>query len=379
MKSSFSSRFVVILVSVLTFVVTISVFSALAQQELQSVISDQSSIEPQPADGPMSTANVVPDGPDPFFPAPTCWAGLAQLDRMGNPETFRAALQQAILSDDFLLTAYLRERLAELIGADPNVARTVITLAESAQGQELMVLPEAVQRSGAVLQPAAVEQLLSTAETHTDPQHRVAALQALKAQPSLNAAQLDRLTALGKTAAPVASQAILALGHVMRRDHERTEEYMGRLLDIAQTQTDPAVADIALEMGVDIGVSLEGPSVQKLTDLLLHHPAKYVRQMAGLVLTAGRDTDAVLNAFQQAFRQYDNFCFRWDMIRFSVTAAGAKALPLLKTLAELDPRFQPDYLEYKELYDSGTTDYVQVFWEKKNRHDECSVDEWAQP
>jgi hypothetical protein len=67
------------------------------------------------------------------------------------------------------------------------------------------------------------------------------------------------------------------------------------------------------------------------------------------------------------------------MIRFSVTAAGAEALPAIKELAELDPRFQVDYLEYKELYDSGRTDYAQVFWEKKTQHDECSVDEWAQP
>jgi len=356
-----------------------AVFSVAQYEPLSSNLTQETEVT-QLGDGPTSPETVIPPGPEPFFPAPTCWVGLDRLDKQGNLEVFRAAIHQALASDDFLLTAYLRERMAELANANPKVALDVMTSAESAQGDELMSLSEAIKRSKVVNTPEVVDQLLTKAERHEDLNHRLAALQALKAQTSLTPAQLDRLTALGKAEnREVSSQAILALGHVLRNDVGRVEEYTGRLLDIAETQTNPEVADLALSMRVPLGVPLEAGSVQRLTDLLLHHPYKYARQKAGLVLTEARDTNAALKAFQQAFRQYDSYCFRWDMIRFSVTVAGAEALPSIKELAELDPRFQVDYLEYKELYGSGMADYVQVFWEKKTRHDECSVDEWAQP
>jgi hypothetical protein len=369
----FPNRFTLALVIGSTTIASYAL-SSFAQQGIVSNILDRGAVDLQLADSLMSTEVLPPQEPEPLFPAPTCWAGLSRLDEVGDLESFSAALQQAVASDDLLLTAYLQERLAEFISAEQNNALEVIAYAESVAGEELIILPQALKQSEAGRAPQIVEKLLTTAETHADPQHRIAALRALQAQVSLSTVQLDRLVVLAKAEDTVAPQAILVIGRVMEKDYGRSEEYMERLLDIAQSQKTPDLARLAIEMGADAKPVFEEASFQKLADLLLHHPSTDVRKMAALVITSARNTDGVLKVFQQAFRENDDFCSRWDAIRFSVTAAGAKALPVIKELVELDSRFQPDYLDYKTLYDSGMVDYAHVFHAKKDQHEECSGD-----
>jgi len=45
-----------------------------------------------------------------------------------------------------------------------------------------------------------------------------------------------------------------------------------------------------------------------------------------------------------------------------------KALPLLKDFARQDARFQPDYAEFKALYDAGQVDFNRVFLDKAIHH-----------
>jgi hypothetical protein len=61
------------------------------------------------------------------------------------------------------------------------------------------------------------------------------------------------------------------------------------------------------------------------------------------------------------------------MLKFSVRAAGAKALPLIEEFAALDPRFQKDHLDFKDIFASGIVDWEHV-WLAKNAQGEHPCD-----
>jgi hypothetical protein len=88
-------------------------------------------------------------------------------------------------------------------------------------------------------------------------------------------------------------------------------------------------------------------SLQRLANIVLHHPSENIRIEAALVMSTARNSESVLRVYRQAFQENNNFCFRWNIIKFSVRTAGAKALPLLEEYALLDPRFQQDYQDFK--------------------------------
>jgi len=321
--------------------------------------------------------------PEFIFPTPTCRAdikqfdaGIGQLRTLGDLQSLRSALQKASSSDDRQLQKYLQEKLVEIIGTDQNTALTVIEGAETARETESIEHLEALGDSPAARTPQVVERLLVMAEQDADPRRRVLALKALQGQPSFTETQLDRLASLGeeKTDPETASVAVSTIGRVMKKDFDHFELYVERLLDIAESQTDDGVSSHAVEMtGTYTNSPFGEASRKRLANLLLTHPSARVRIMAAAVLPTARDTEAVLKVYQQAFQESNDLCVRWNILKFSFRAVGAKALPAAEAMAKQDSIFLRDYADFKALYDSGIVDWEHI-WLGKNAQREHPCD-----
>lgn len=336
-----------------------------------------------PGSNSLNTDPLSLGEPEFIFPSPTCRAdvkqfdaGVGQLGMLGDLQSLQPALQEASSSDDRQLRKYLQERLVEVIGTDQNAALAVIESVETAQGAESIEHLEALGNSPAARTPQVAERLLVMAEQDADPRRRVLALKALQGHPSLTETQLDRLTALGKDKIrpETARASVITIGRVMEKDFDHFELYVGRLLDIAESQNDDDVSALAVEMsGTYTDPPFGDTSRKRLANILLTHPSAYVRIMAAAVVSTARDTEAVLKVYQQAFQESNDFCVRWNMLKFSFRAAGAKALPLVETLAKQDSRFLQDYADFKALYDSGGVDWEHI-WLGKNAQGEHPCD-----
>lgn len=311
---------------------------------------------------------------EPRHPSLTCYAGYLKREAPYGLEGVRAAIRQAQARKDTAALGFLEERLAEVIGADARAALQVVEWARTAQEPELSLYLRAVRETDAVRAPAVVDRLTAMAETHADPGHQANALIALETQRRFEPALLERLTTLAKRdtlATGVALHTVRTIGRVMDNDFQRTgqlEPYMGRLLEVALDSTEGDVRALALEMGTYPDARIGDTSLRQLTKFLSEDPDPDVREMAARVMSSGRDTQAVLEAFGQAFPREKNECVRWALVRYAVRAAGAGALPLLEDFARQDTRFRQDYTEFKSLYDSGLVDFNQVFLGKPNHH-----------
>jgi hypothetical protein len=320
----------------------------------------------------MSTAPAI--GALDQRPAPICWAGDEELESKHGLPGVREALRKALARGDWDAVRYLGERMVELIGSDTAAALQVLEWAAAAGEPEFLVYLRVLPATQAVHDPKVVEGLLSMAETHADPRHQGHALAALDTQRSLSPQTMDRLTALARSDQLDMGISVLAartLGRVMENSYKNAggfEPYMERLLDLAQDSRDEATRLISVEMGTYTDAPFgEGP-VKKLGEVLHKDPSANAREMAALVLSSGEDTEAVLEQFRTAFPAEKDLCVRWAIVRFSVRAGGARALPLLAGFAKLDPRFQQDYLDYKQLYASGMVDFNRISLEKKVHH-----------
>jgi hypothetical protein len=313
---------------------------------------------------------------EPRLPQLTCYAGYLQREAPHGLEGVRAAIHQALARGDQAALHFLEQRLTEVIGQDARAALQVIEWAHTAQEPELSLYLRAVRETEAVRAPEVVDRLTAMAESHQDPGHQTSALMALETQHRFEPALLERLTTLAKRdtlVTGVALQTVRTLGQVMDNDFQRTgriEPSLGKLLEVALDSTEPDVRALAIEMGSYPGARVEGPSLQRLMKLQAEDPDPGVREMAALVMSSGRDTQTVLDAFRQSFPQEKNLCVRWAIVRYAVRAAGAGALPLLSELAKQDSRFRKDYAEFKALYDSGQVDFDRV-WLGKNTHHRC--------
>jgi hypothetical protein len=330
----------------------------------------------------LNTDLLILGEPEFIFPSPTCRAdveqfdaGVGQLGMLGDLQSLQTALQKSSSSDDRQLRKYLQERLVEVIGTDQNAALTVIESVETAQAGESIEHLEALANSPAARTPQVAERLLTMAEKDADSRRRILALKALQGQPSLTEIQLDRLSVLGKDKSKpeTAQVATSTIGRVMKKDFDHFEQYVERLLDIAESQNDD-VSGLAVEM---TGTYTDSPfgdaSRKRLANILLTHPSVNVRIQAASVISTARDTEAVLEVYQQAFQESNDLCVRWNMLKFSFRAAGAKALPLVETLAKQDSRFLQDYADFKALYDSGIVDWEHI-WLGKNAQGEHPCD-----
>jgi hypothetical protein len=288
----------------------------------------------------------------------------------------RAAVRQALAHEDAALLRFLQERLAEVIGAEASAALQVLEWAQGAQGLELSLYLGALREAEAVRTPDVVERLVRMAETHADAGHQGLALVALETQHRLEPAMLERLTALAKQDAldlGVALQTVKTLGRVMETDFRKTghfEPSLGQLLEVALDSPEAKVRGLALEMGTYLDARVEGPSLARVMKLHAEDADAGVREMAALVMSSGRDTEAVLAAFRQSFPKERDRCVRWAIVRYAVRAGGAGALPLLEDFARQDARFQKDAQEFKALYGAGQVDFNRL-WPAKGIHHRC--------
>jgi hypothetical protein len=308
------------------------------------------------------------------LPRLTCYAGYLKLESLHGLEGVRAAIRQAIAQNDQAALLFLEQRLAEVIGKDPQRALQVIEWAHTTQEPEMSLYLRAVRETEAVRSPGVVDRLATMAESHQDPGHQANALMTLETQHRFEPAMLERLTTLAKKdtlVTGVAMHTVRSIGRVMDNDFQRTgrfDPYMGKLLEVALDSTEPDVRGLAIEMGTYPDARIDGQSLQHLAKLQREDPDPDVREMAALVMSSGRDTEAVLEAFGKSFPQEKNECVRWAIVRYAVRAAGPQALPLLKEFAQQDARFRQDYADFKALYDAGQVDFDRVFLGKANHH-----------
>jgi hypothetical protein len=292
-------------------------------------------------------------------------------------EAVRVAAQQASARGDEPALGFLSERLTELIGKDSSAALQVVAWAETATEPELSLYLRAVREAQAVREPAVASRLLSLAETGPDPDRQVMALVALETQQSLKPEALEQLTALAQRSGPstnVARHAVRTLGRVMENAFQHTgrlEPYVDKLLEVARASPEPAVRGLAVEMLGYPDARLEGAAVASLAALMKKDPNPWVRELAALVLSSGRDTQGVLGHFREAFPAEKERCVRWALVRYAVRAGGAQALPLLRDFARIDPRFQQDLVDFQALYDAGHVDFNHVWMNKRVRHPAC--------
>jgi hypothetical protein len=309
-------------------------------------------------------------------PGISCYAGYLQREAPHGLEGVRAAIRQGLALGDEEALGFLGERLAEVIGAEEAAALQVLEWARAAPGREASLYLGALREAEAVRAPGVVERLVRLAETHPEPGYQGLALVALETQHHFEPALLERLTALASRDAGdvgVALQAVKTVGRVMETDFRKTgrfEPSLGRLLEVALASPEAKVRGLALEMGTYLDARVEGDSLARVMKLHAEDGDAGVREMAALLMSSGRDTGAVLEAFRQSFPKEEDRCVRWAIVRYAVRAGGAGALPLLEDFARRDARFRKDVQEFKALYGSGQVDFNRV-WQGKALHHRC--------
>jgi hypothetical protein len=308
------------------------------------------------------------------MPRLTCRAGYLDFESLHGLAGVRAAIRQAIEQNDQAALTFLGERLSEVLGRDALGALQVVTWADTAVEPELSVLMSGLRNSEAVKDPRVAARLFSMAESHVDPGHQAQALIALETQERFDAAAMDRLATMAKKdtlVTGVAMHAARTLGRVMDNDFKASGDvapYMTRLLDVAKGSTEPDVRMLAVEMGTYPAARLDEAPVRELSRLMREDPDGDVREMAALVASSGRDTEAVLRQYAEAFRAEKSLCVRLAILIYTLRAGGAEALPQVKEYARLDRRFEQDYVDFKTLYDAGHTDFDRLWLNKRMRH-----------
>ncbi|CAM3553408.1 HEAT repeat domain-containing protein [Corallococcus sp. ZKHCc1 1396] len=340
-----------------------------------------------PVSGPATSASgtsapAASKAPREQIPMPGCWDGLAALDQAATLESLHAAVSAAIQARDTALVAYLQERLTELVGEDPDKGLQLVSWAMKAAPPEPAIYLEALKAAPAVRHPRVSEKLLSVAEDKSlAAPDRASALDALETQHRFTPGTRDRLKAiaLDDSADAAAWMATRTLGRVMKEDYQRTgtyAPYWKDLLDIGTTSEDMAVRLLALEMPSYSDPLLDSGSIDTLAKVMRTDKERDVREMAAFRLAVTEDPQKALSAFRAAFDGEQDLCVRWAFLRFAVRAAGADALPLVEEFARKDPRLRQDYLDFKALYATGTTDFARIWLGKKEHHD-CVVEEGA--
>lgn len=311
------------------------------------------------------------------LPAPSCLPGLADFDQRATLDDLRAAIIAAGGADE-ALQAYLSERLAELIGADPARAQAVLGWVDKdrASPQAAAMYLSAIKQSEAAHHASVPPRLLSLAEQAGAPSEvRAAALSALETQRRLDDSAMQRLRriALDESSEQTAWLATRTLGRVLTEDFQRTGEsgrYIKTLLDISGRSADTGVRSLALEMPSYGQPLLPGDTIDELARLLRRDPDRAVREMAALRLSLTEAPQRALKAYDEAFPAEQDLCVRWAMFRFALRAGGAQALPLLAKMSAIEPRLKRDYDEFQALYQKGVVDFERI-WQGKTEHIQC--------
>lgn len=313
------------------------------------------------------------------LPRLTCRAGYLDFEQLHGLPAVRAAIQQALAQNDPAALVFLTERLPEALGGDAQAALQVLDWADTAPASEASVLLAGLREASAVRDARVAERLLTMAEQHASTDHRAQALQALETQARFNAPEQDRLMALTRSDTAPRGMSLLAvrtLGWVMKNDFQAggsEEPYLTRLLTLARESEDRHVRALAVELAASVSVRLDARAVNHLAWVLENDSDANVRELAALALSDGRDTRAVLKQLSGAFPGEQRLCVRWAILRYTLRAGGAEALPLVRDYAKQDRRFARDAADFQALYDAGHVDFDRL-WLNKRVYHRCPED-----
>lgn len=303
----------------------------------------------------------------PRFDATICWQELERFNAGATIHNFREWAAPLLSSRDALVRDYLKDRLTELIGNNPAHALEVLEWSRDAQGKSFGLFLTAVRDSEAVHQPQVSARLT---DMGLDPtlasERRAGILSALDTQKRLAPATLERLSTFAKD--PVSGEAGWAatrtIARVMKREFNQNADiapYMDKLLTIGAESPDEQIRYLGQMMPMHAAPVLTAQDTERFTKILTSEGNEDGRDAAAHNLSLSEDKGQVLDLFAKTFQTEQSVCVRWALFRFSARTAGKAALPVMASMAAMDPRFQPQYQIFEQLYASGTLDFVRVW------------------
>lgn len=301
------------------------------------------------------------------FDATTCWKDLERFNDEVTLENFRDWAAPLLASGDALVRNYLKERLTELIGNDPARAAEVLDWAVDAKGKSFGMYLMAVRDSEAVQLPQVSAKLLEMGlDEHLAPERRAGLLSALDTQKKLAPAALDKLTTFASS--PASGEAGWAaartIGRVMKREAKQNGDvapYLDKLLTIAVESPDEQIRYLGQMMPMHSAPILDAQSTERYARILTTEGNEAGRDVAAHLLSLSPEKEKVLALFAKTFETDPAVCVRWAVFRFSARLAGKDALPVMANMALVDPRFQPLYQAFEQIYASGTQDWVRLW------------------
>jgi hypothetical protein len=303
----------------------------------------------------------------PRFDGTTCWRELERFNAEVTIENFREWSTPLLESRDSNVRDYLKERLTELIGKDAGRAREVLGWAREAKPRAFGVYMMALRDSEAVHLPQVSAQLVDMGlDDALSPNRRAGILSALDTQKRLEPATLDRLANFAKDPASGEAgwAATRSLARVMKRDFQQTGNltpYMDRLLTIGAESPDEQIRYLGQMMPMHAAPVLDAEATERFAKILATEGNEDGRDAAAHNLSLSQDKQKVLELFARTFETDTSVCVRWAVFRFSARVAGKDALPVMANMALQDPRFQPDYQAFEQLYASGVLDFIRVW------------------
>lgn len=307
------------------------------------------------------------DARRPDFESTTCWRNLDAFNEGVTIETFRKWAAALLASEDEHVLTYLKERLAELIGADGGRATEVLGWVGDASPREAGVFLSALRSSEAVQLPAVAGQLTAMSLDRSLPlERRAGLLAALDTQKHFDAATLGRLTEVARDASSGEAgwAATRTIGRVLESDYKRSgaqAAYLDKLLTVGSESTDDDIRYLAISMPMHADPILDRSAIDRYAKILTTEGSANGRDAAAHMLSLSQDKARVLGIFASAFRADVDVCARWAMFRFAARAAGKEALPVMADMASVDPRFQDDYRSFEQIYASGVVDFDRVW------------------
>lgn len=296
-----------------------------------------------------------------------CWTNLAAFDAEVSLATFRAWARPLIAAGDPLMAEYLVDRLAELVGDDEERAREVLAWVGDAEGEEMWLLLEGLERSPAIHRPAVADALarVGLAPDASD-ERRTAVFGALDTQKRLSPATLAGLTGAALADAPGDAGWVAArtVGRVMGAEVRAGGDaapYMDQLLAIGTKSPDAQVRNVALEMPMHVDARVDRDAATRLAQIITGDPDPDVRKTAIHDLSLAIDGAQALQIYERAFAFEHDRCVRWALFRFTARVAGAGALPVMGRMAKLDATFASDYRTFELIYASGVVDFERVW------------------
>lgn len=301
------------------------------------------------------------------FDATTCWSELPRFDEAVTVETFRGWAAALLASSDDHVVTYLKERLAELIGADAGRASEVLSWVRDATAKEAGVFLSALRGSEAVQLPQVAQKLTAMGLDGSIPvERRAGVLAALDTQRHFEPAVIGQLSALARdpNSGEAGWAATRTIGRVMATDSKRSgsaASYLDQLLSIGLESTDDDVRYLALSMPMHTDPLLDKQAMLRYAQILTTEGSANGRDAAANIMALSQDKAKVLEIFSKAFRTDTDVCVRWALFRFAARAAAKDALPVMADMATVDPRFQADYQIFEQIYASGVVDFERLW------------------